>query len=83
MTDEKTERTTEPGERIAEIRESFTKSFTPSGDSVRSFHGEPSEPTALPSEVPFSIDLSEPAPAAAVDSASISEPSPASDIDSE
>jgi hypothetical protein len=81
MTDEKTERKTEkPQERTVELRESFTKSFTPSGDSVRSFHGEPSEPTALPSDLPFSIDLTEPA-GAAIDSPS--EPTPATDSDPE
>lgn len=47
-------------EETTEIRESFTKSFTGSPVSIRSFYGEPSDPTPLPSEVPFSIDVSEP-----------------------
>ena len=41
--------------REVETRESFTKSFTGSGDTIRSFTGGPSEPQALPAEVPFSV----------------------------
>jgi hypothetical protein len=35
-------------------RESLTKSFTPK-DTVRSFSGEPSDPTPLPADTPFSV----------------------------
>lgn len=37
------------------VTESFTKSFKPGSDTVRSFTGGPSEPTPLPAETPYAI----------------------------
>jgi hypothetical protein len=38
-----------------ESRDSIGKSFTGDRSTIRSFTGEPSEPTPLPADTPFSI----------------------------
>lgn len=55
--------------REIESRDSFTRSFAGSKDTIRSFTGGPSDPPPLPADLPFSVaPQPEPPPALATGS---------------